>query len=71
MDEAFLKSAAATTLLWPTMSKNSLFCGAPAELLARIRPLVDARPSYGYRRITALLNRQAKAVGQASANHMA
>ena len=27
-----------------------------AELLARIRPLVDARPSYGYRRVTALLN---------------
>ena len=32
-----------------------------AELLARIRSLVDARPSYGYRRITALLNRQAEA----------
>jgi hypothetical protein len=30
-----------------------------AELLARIRHLVDARPTYGYRRITALLNRQA------------
>jgi putative transposase len=28
-----------------------------AELLARIEPLVDARPSYGCRRITALLNR--------------
>ena len=27
-----------------------------AELLARIRRLVDARPSYGCRRITALLN---------------
>jgi putative transposase len=42
-----------------------------AELLARIRPLVDARPSYGYRRITALLNRQAEAEGLARANHMA
>ena len=31
-----------------------------AELLARIRPLVDARPSYGYRRVAALLNRQAE-----------
>ena len=40
-----------------------------AELLARIRPLVDARPSYGYRRVTALLNRQAKADGLACANH--
>jgi putative transposase len=40
-----------------------------AELLARIRPLVDARPSYGYRRITALLNRQAEAAGLARVNH--
>src|SRR4029453_1615914 len=30
-----------------------------AELLARIRPLVDARPSYGNRRTTAILNRLA------------
>jgi putative transposase len=40
-----------------------------AELLGRIRPLVDARPSYGYRRITALLNRQAEAEGLARVNH--
>ena len=40
-----------------------------AELLARIRRLVDARPSYGYRRITALLNRQAEAEGLARVNH--
>jgi putative transposase len=40
-----------------------------AALLARIRPLVDARPSYGYRRITALLNRHAEAEGLACANH--
>ena len=40
-----------------------------AELLARMRPLVDARPSYGYRRITALLNRQADAEGLARVNH--
>ena len=26
-------------------------------LLALIRPLIDARPSYGYRRIVALVNR--------------
>jgi putative transposase len=42
-----------------------------AELLARLRPLVDARPSYGYRRVAALLNRQAEAEGLARANHMA
>jgi putative transposase len=40
-----------------------------AELLARMRPLIDARPSYGYRRITALLNRQAEAGGLARVNH--
>jgi putative transposase len=40
-----------------------------AELLTRIRPLVDARPSYGYRRITALLNRQAGAERLTRANH--
>jgi putative transposase len=40
-----------------------------AELLARIRPLVDARPSYGYRRITALLNHQAEADALSRANH--
>ena len=40
-----------------------------AELLARMRPLIDARPSYGYRRITALLNRQAEAEGLARVNH--
>jgi putative transposase len=40
-----------------------------AELLARIRPLVDARPSYGYRRVTALLNRQAEAAALPHANH--
>jgi putative transposase len=39
-----------------------------AELLARIRPLVDAWPSYGYRRITALLNRQANAEALARTN---
>ena len=27
-------------------------------LLARIRPLIDLRPTYGYRRVTAILNRQ-------------
>jgi hypothetical protein len=42
-----------------------------AELLARIRLLIDARPSYGYRRVTGLLNRQAEAEGLAQVNHMA
>jgi hypothetical protein len=50
--------------LWVATSKSG-----DAALLARWRPLVDARPSYGYRRITALLNRQAEAEGLARANH--
>ena len=42
----------------------------PADevLLPVIRRLVDARPSYGYRRITALLNRQRKAEGKPKIN---
>jgi hypothetical protein len=31
--------------------------------------VVDARPSYGYRRVTALLNRQAEAERLARVNH--
>ena len=36
------------------------------ELLALIRRLVDARPTYGYRRIRRLINRQRKADGKAA-----
>lgn len=39
------------------------------ELLAAIRQLTDARPTYGYRRITALLNRARRATGGAPVNH--
>ena len=34
-----------------------------------ITALVAARPTYGYRRITALLNRQIRAAGTAPVNH--
>ena len=34
---------------------------ADAELLGALRQLVDQRPTYGYRRLTALLNRQRRA----------
>ncbi len=34
-----------------------------------VRRLVDARPAYGYRRITALVNRESKAAGEPPANH--
>ena len=39
------------------------------ELLAAIRQLTDARPTYGYRRITALLNRARRASGAEPINH--
>jgi putative transposase len=38
-------------------------------LLARIRTIVDVRGSYGYRRVTRLLNRQLEAEGAAHVNH--
>ena len=40
-----------------------------AAVLPLVRRLVDARPTYGYRRITALLNRDLSAEGLAPANH--
>ena len=39
-----------------------------ALLLPTIRAIVDARPSYGYRRITALVNRVLRSRGEASVN---
>ena len=39
------------------------------ELLQAIRQLTDARPTYGYRRITALLNRARRASGAEPINH--
>lgn len=40
-----------------------------AAILPLVRRLVDARPTYGYRRITALLNRDLAEQGLARANH--
>jgi putative transposase len=39
------------------------------EVLTAIRQLTDARPTYGYRRITALLNRARRASGAEPINH--
>ena len=39
------------------------------ELLAAIRQLTDARPTYGYRRITALMNRARRASGAETLDH--
>ena len=40
-----------------------------AELLAPLRTLVDERPTYGYRRITALMNRERLKTGLPRLNH--
>ncbi len=40
-----------------------------AEMLSAIRTLTDDRPTYGYRRIWALLNRQREQTGQTRLNH--
>ena len=42
-----------------------------ADLLPRIRQTAAQRPTYGYRRIAAVLNRQRRADGLAPVNHMA
>lgn len=38
------------------------------ELLAEIRAITDARPTYGYRRVSALLNRARRASGEPPVN---
>ena len=39
------------------------------QLLLLVRRLVDERPTYGYRRITALANRQLASTGEPAVNH--
>lgn len=39
-----------------------------AELLPELRRLVDSRPTYGYRRLAALLNRERRAAGEPPVN---
>lgn len=52
-----------------TSSPRGPYCKAEdAELLPALRHLVDARPTYGYRRIAALLNRERRAAGLAPIN---
>jgi putative transposase len=49
---------------------RSAYCKADdAELLAPLRTLVDERPTYGYRRITALMNRERLKTGLPRLNH--
>jgi putative transposase len=42
---------------------------ADEELSPLIRRVVDERPTYGYRRVTALVNRLLAAEGKPTANH--
>jgi len=39
------------------------------EIIAEIRGITDARPTYGYRRVTALLNRTRRSAGKPCLNH--
>jgi hypothetical protein len=38
-------------------------------VLAEIRAITDARPTYGYRRVTALLGRASRRSGEPQVNH--
>ena len=40
-----------------------------ADLMPLIREIVDEKPTFGYRRVTARLNRQLREAGQAGVNH--
>ena len=53
----------------PTATRGSYCKAADEELLPLIRRLVDERPTYGYRRVTALVNRVLAAEGRPAANH--
>jgi putative transposase len=53
----------------PTAARGSYCKAADGELLPLIRRLVDERPTYGYRRVTALVNRVLAAEGKPAANH--
>lgn len=50
-------------------TKRKMVKGDSPDGLPLITALVTARPTYGYRRVTALLNRQLPAEGSAPVNH--
>lgn len=52
-----------------TEPRRSYHKAQDAAVLPRIRALVAARPTYGYRRITAVLNREMRAEGLEPVNH--
>ena len=52
----------------PTQPRRCYRKAGDEPLLVLIRRLVDDRPTYGYRRITRLVNRQQKAEGKPTIN---
>jgi putative transposase len=62
------RSALAERLTRPARPRGSYRKPADAVLLPTIRQIVDARPSYGYRRVTALVNRVLRSRGEPAVN---
>ena len=56
-------------LAGPGRSRGSYVKADDEILLPLIRAIVDERPTYGYRRVTALVNRSLSRRGQARINH--
>lgn len=63
------RSSLVKRLACDAMARRTYVKAGDAALLARMRPLVDERPTYGYRRITAPVNRELAAEGEPPANH--
>jgi transposase InsO family protein len=62
------RSTLAERLGQPSRPRGSYRKAEDAALLALIRGIVDARPTYGYRRVTALVNRKLRGEGQPAVN---
>ena len=52
----------------PSKPRGSYRKPDDVALLAELRPIIDQRPTYGYRRLTALLNRQRRKEGKPTVN---
>jgi DNA-binding phage protein len=52
----------------PSRRRGSYRKPEDVSLLAELRPIIDQRPTYGYRRVTALLNRQWRKEGKPTVN---
>jgi putative transposase len=63
------RSSLVKQLAQRSRSRGTYAKAGDTELLIRVRRLVDARPTYGYRRITALMNRELAADRAPPANH--